>query len=70
MGAPLSHDDIARLHLESRDNPMTITAVLVLGAAITPAALDDLLRERLVTRPRFRDPRRRTHPRRPTLGAR
>ncbi len=55
MGAPLSHDDVARLHLESRDNPMTITAVLALGAAITPAAIDDLLRERLVTRPRFRD---------------
>lgn len=55
MPAPLSQDDLARLHMESRANPMTITAVLWLDAPIAPAEVDALVRDRLASRPRFRD---------------
>jgi diacylglycerol O-acyltransferase len=53
MNEPLSHDDVARLRMEGRDNPMTITAILWLGGRL---AMDDLLalvEARLLPRPRF-----------------
>jgi diacylglycerol O-acyltransferase len=50
---PLSRDDVARLHMERRDNPMTITALVSLRGALTLAELDAVVRARLLTRPRF-----------------
>ncbi len=51
----LSGDDVARLHMERRDNPMTITALIWLDAPMSMPELRDVVRERLITRPRFRD---------------
>jgi len=50
----LSHADAARLWMSSRDNPMVVTAVLPLDAALDLATLRALLDERLAVRPRFR----------------
>lgn len=55
FGRPLSGDDVARLHMERRDNPMTITAIVWLRAPLSLAALEAVVRERLLARPRFRD---------------
>lgn len=55
MDANLSPADVARLHMETRDNPMTITALLLLDGPMDPGALDALVRDRLLARPRFRE---------------
>lgn len=55
FGRPLSGDDVARLRMERRDNPMTITAIVWLGAPLSRDALEAVVRERLIVRPRFRD---------------
>lgn len=50
---PLSGADNAWLRMESRENPMTITGVLMLGAPMDRAALRALLEERLLIFERF-----------------
>lgn len=54
-GQRLSGDDVARLHMDRRDNPMAITAVVRLAAPLPFEALAARVRERLLPRPRFTD---------------
>jgi hypothetical protein len=49
----LSAVDAAWLRMDSADNPMTITSVLVLDGPIEHARVEALLRERLLVEPRF-----------------
>ena len=53
-GDRLSQDDVARLHMASRDNPMTIAAMLCLDAPLSIDALRDRVRARLLARPPLR----------------
>jgi len=53
MAQRLSGDDVARLHMDRRDNPMAITAVVRLAAPLPFAVLEARVRERIVPRPRF-----------------
>lgn len=58
MGTPatiaLSHADAARVWLNTRDNPMVVTAVLPLDGPLDTVVLRDLLRARLLIHARFR----------------
>ena len=49
----LSGDDIARLHMDRRDNPMVITAVVWLAGPLPFPALVARVQERILPRPRF-----------------
>jgi WS/DGAT/MGAT family acyltransferase len=51
---PLSPADQAWLRMDAPDNPMVITAVLTFAEPLSPADVEQLLHERLLPFPRFR----------------
>lgn len=53
-GTPLGAEDAARLHMAVPENPMTITAALVLDRPLAREALVPLVEERFLRHPRFR----------------
>jgi diacylglycerol O-acyltransferase / wax synthase len=53
-GIPLASEDAARLHMSAAENPMTVTALLMLDRPIDRESLEERLEARLVRHPRFR----------------